>query len=114
MAAAKFLTLLSPTSELSNHPVDLGRFGWLRDQPGRFVVGIGNKLVVDDSQGMASERGLKVLRRKSRSLVNAKGDGALLWEELGIQARLVFYQSVERDFEFQSPGHFNYEGGAIE
>src|ERR1700722_13987122 len=112
MAAAKFLMLLSPASELSEHPVDLGRFGWLRDQPRRFVVGIGNKFVIDDSQGMAAERGLKVLRRKSLSLVNAKGEGALLREELGIQARLAFHQSVERDLEFKPPGHFDPESGA--
>ena len=40
------------------------------------------------------------------------GDGALLGEELGIQARFTFDQSVMRNIEFQPPGHFNYESGA--
>src|ERR1700722_14407862 len=63
---------------------------------------------------MAAKRGLKVLRRKSLSLVNAEGDGALTREELGIQARLVFDQGVERNFEFKPPRHFNNESGARE
>ena len=84
MTAAKFLTLLSPTSELSDHPVGPGRCRWLRDQLRRFVVGIGNKLVVDDSQGMAAERRLKVVIRKSLALVDAKGERARRWEERGV------------------------------
>ncbi|MGA9722179.1 MAG: hypothetical protein WBQ86_06995 [Candidatus Binatus sp.] len=61
---------------------------------------------------MAAERGLNLFRRESLTIVNAKSDGALLWEELGIQARLVIDQKVMRNFEFQPPGHFNYESGA--
>src|SRR5260370_37099501 len=112
MAAPKLFTLFCPSRELRDHPVGSGSFGRLRDQFRRFVVGIGNKLVLHDGQGMAPERGLKVLRSKSLLLVNAKGDRALLREELGIQARLVFHQSVERNFELQPPGHLYYESGA--
>jgi hypothetical protein len=112
MAAAKLLSIFSPSSKLRDHPVDPGRFGWLSDQFRRFIVRIGNELVLDDSRGMAAERGLKVHRRKSLSLVNAKGQGALLWEKLGIQARLALHQSVERDLEFQPPGHFDHESSA--
>src|ERR1700691_1822904 len=61
---------------------------------------------------MAAEGGSKVLRGKSLLFVNAKGDRALLREEFGIQARLVFDQSVERNLEFQPPRHFNCESGA--
>ena len=31
MAAAKLLMFIGETSELGDHPVDPGRFGWLRD-----------------------------------------------------------------------------------
>src|SRR5580700_5280064 len=113
MTAAKLLTIFSPTNKLGHHPLGSGRFGWLRKQLRRFVVGIRNEFVLDDSQGMAAERGLKVLRRKPMSLVDAKANGGRIREKLGVQARLNLDQSVMRNRQLLPPDHFNAKTYAI-
>src|SRR6266851_5491217 len=42
MAAAKLFTSGRPTSELGDHPVHPGRWGWVRDLLRRLIEGIGN------------------------------------------------------------------------